>query len=423
LLAGCQLLESQKRQRSLVVFDVEGVLVPKKRFLFFEVGKNLKFSQFLRIVFYGLLYEIGLVSLKDALSQVFKVFRGMRIDAPSDFFREVPLMPGAEEVFWMLRREGWKTALISSGLPAVVVQDLASRLNADYGFGLELKSRNGILTGEIGGDVIEKSGKKRVLREILAREELLPEDCVIVADDRNNLSMFLPEAFKIGYNADFAIRVKADSFASGQLNNVFSKIAEEPTQFGQLPTKNEAVREVIHASGFPVSIFASVVGVFPVVAFICFVAALYAVSEAKRMERSNLPIIGSITRYAATHEELYELATAPMFFALGTVLTLLAFPMPVSGAAIAAFALGDSTASLFGKAFGRTPLPFNKGKTLEGSVISFFFAFLASLYFVAPLFAFVVASVAVVVESLPLPVNDNLVTPLVAGLVLVLTIS
>ena len=413
--------ESQLRRPGLVVFDVEGVLVPKKRFLFFVVGRNLQFSQFLRIVFYGLLYEMGLVSLKNALSQVFKVFKGMRIDAPSNFFREVPLMPGAEEIFWMLRREGWKTALISSGLPAIVVQDLASKLHADYGFGLELKSRNGILTGEIGGDAMEKNGKRRVLREILAREELLPEDCVIVADDRNNLSIFLPEAFKIGYNADFVIRVKADAVVSGQLDRVFSEIAGEPTQSDQLPSKNEAVREAIHASGFPMSIVASAIGVFPVVVFICFVAVLFAVSETKRMERTNLPIIGSVTRYAATHEELYELATAPMFFALGIVLTLLVFPMPVSGAAIAAFALGDSTASLFGKAFGKRWLSFNKGKTWEGSLMSFFFAFLASLYFVAPLSALVAASIAVAVESLPLPINDNLATPLVTGFVLALT--
>jgi dolichol kinase len=170
-------------------------------------------------------------------------------------------------------------------------------------------------------------------------------------------------------------------------------------------------------------IAASVIGIFPVVFFISFVAVLYAASEVRRMERTSLPIIASVTRYAATQEEMYELATAPMFFALGIVLTLLVFPMPVSGAAIAAFALGDSTASLFGKAIGKRFLPFNKGKTLEGSVISFFFAFLASLYFVAPLPALIAAGAAVIVESLPLPLNDNLVTPLVTGLVLALAIA
>lgn len=409
-----------KRCKGLVVFDVEGVLVPTKSFLFFAVGRNLRLSQFLRIVFYGLLYEIGLASLKNALSHIYKVFRGMKIDEPLDFFREVPVMPEAEEVFWLLRKEGYKTALISSGLPEIVIQDLATKLHADYGYGLELKTQNGILTGEINGDAIEKNGKLKVLREILAREELPPEDCVLVADDRNNLSIFLPQALKIGYNADFLVRIKADIVVSGQLDNVFSTIVREPLQHQRLPTWNETIRETIHASGFPLAIIAIVIGIYPVILFISALMILYALSEVERMGRKSLPIIASLTRYAATYEELYGFATAPIFIALGVIFTLLIFPMPVSGAAIAAFALGDSTASLFGKALGKTYLSFNKGKTLEGSTISFFFAFFASLYFVGPLLALLAATTAVIVESLPLPLNDNLVTPVVTGFVLYL---
>jgi dolichol kinase len=63
-------------------------------------------------------------------------------------------------------------------------------------------------------------------------------------------------------------------------------------------------------------------------------------------------------------------------------------------------------------------LPFNKGKSLEGSLFGFFFAFLAGSYFVNPWIALVGAAVAMTVESLPLPLNDNLVTPIVTGAVL-----
>jgi hypothetical protein len=77
------------RRPGIVVFDVEGILVPGKRFLFFEVGRSLPFLQFVRIVFYGLLYETGLISLRNTLSQIFKVFNGMQTDAPSNFFMEM----------------------------------------------------------------------------------------------------------------------------------------------------------------------------------------------------------------------------------------------------------------------------------------------------------------------------------------------
>jgi dolichol kinase len=82
------------------------------------------------------------------------------------------------------------------------------------------------------------------------------------------------------------------------------------------------------------------------------------------------------------------------------------------------FALGDSTASIFGKMFGRRTLSFNKGKTLEGSLIGFVFAFSAAAFFVNPFMAASGAAVAMLIESLPLPINDNLVLPLVTGALL-----
>ena len=138
------------------------------------------------------------------------------------------------------------------------------------------------------------------------------------------------------------------------------------------------------------------------------------------MGRKNLPVISAITRNAASQAELYEFAAAPLYFAIGILIALLLFPTPVNSAAIAIFTLGDSTAALFGGLISKKPLPFNKGKTLEGSLFGFFFAFLAGSVFVSPAVALVGAAVAVTVESLPLPVNDNITIPLCTGLALLL---
>jgi dolichol kinase/phosphoserine phosphatase len=415
------LSRGKTRRTRLIVFDVEGVLVPKKRFLYFAVGRTLRFSQFLWIVFYGFLYEVGLISLKNALSHVFKVFRGMQVRDLMSLYKQIPAIPKAWEVFRELRSEGWTTALISSGLPDVVVKDLGSFLQADYSFGIELKMQGNIMTGEISGDVIEKKGKLKVLRSILAKEELLPEDCVVIADDRNNLPLFLPQAFKIGYDPDFLVSVKADVVLSGKLPEILPLIRREPKPPVRVPTRNQIVRETIHASGCFVPIIAVVLGLFGTAVIILAITLLYALSEVMRMERASLPVVQSVTRAAATQPELYEFATAPMFFATGILLTLLLFPSPVSSVTIAAFCLGDSTASLFGGVFGKRTLPFNKGKTLEGSASCFFFAFCAAIFFTTPTFALLAAVATAIIESLPWPINDNLVTPLLTGLVLVLT--
>jgi len=406
-------------KRKLAVFDVEGVLIPKRRYLLFEVGRRLRFSQFVTIAFFGVLYELGLISIKSTMKHVFRVFKGFRPDELLQIFKRTPIVPGVKEVFGKLRSTGCKTALISSGLPTLVVKDLATTLGADYAFGFELEAKEGVVTGEIWGDSIERDGKLVILKRILETEGLTAKDCVVVADDRNNASIMLPEALKIGYNPDFIIRMKADRVVTGYPLEVLSIIQGEPKTRRSL-SKNDVVREIIHASAIAVPVVSSLIGVYPVAYFIVFVTAFYVISELMIMERGSLPVISSITRHATTPEEQYEFRAAPIFYAFGILLTLLLFPRPASYAAIVIFALGDSAASVFGKMFGRTTLAFNKGKTLEGSVIGFLFAFAAALFFVNPFIAASGAAVAMLIETLPLPVNDNLVLPLVTGALLTL---
>jgi len=125
-----------------------------------------------------------------------------------------------------------------------------------------------------------------------------------------------------------------------------------------------------------------------------------------------------VTRRAALKPELHEFVTAPILFALAITVSLILFPIPINYASIMILALGDGSATLFGKSFGRTVLPFNKRKRVEGSIFGFLFAFLGSLLFVSPIKAFVGAAAGMLMECLPTPISDNLAVPIVSGLVM-----
>ena len=311
-----------------------------------------------------------------------------------------------------------KVALISSGLPSAIVDKLAHTVGADYAFGIEVEVKDGKLTGEIQGDAIEPNGKLKILSQILAAENLNLSDCIVVADDRNNRCIFLPEILKVGFNPDFVLQVKADRVVTGKLSGILPIIDGKPHK-RSLPSANDLVREDIHAAGFFMPVIASLVSV-PVVGVLIFtVAALYTMSELLRLEGIDLPLISQVTRLAASQSELNGFAAAPLYFAFGILLTLVVFPSPASGAAVAMFCLGDSAASLFGGLIS-TSLPFNKRKTWEGSLAGFFFAFLAGTFFVSPILALIGAAIAMTVEVLPLPVNDNVLVPVITGAVLTL---
>ena len=410
--------EANKSEPRLIVFDVEGVLIPKNRFIF-DVGKNLGVSQLLKMLFIGLVYGAGVVSLKPALKRIFKIMQGVRIEKLMQIFDEIPSKPQLQSLFAQPNARNCKIALISSGIPTVIVEKMASVLGADYAVGIEVGVNNGALTGEIGGDSIEANGKRKVLTQILKAEGLKLEDCVVVADDRNNSCIFLSGVQKIGYNPDFMLRIKADTVVTGQLLKILPVIDGKPQQ-RSLPSKNDSLREAIHALGFFVPVLAGLVGICPVTLMICVVSLLYLLSELLRMNKTNLPLISAITRNAASPAELYEFTAAPLYFAIGILFTLLLFPAPVNSAAIAIFTIGDSTAALFGGLISKKPLPFNKGKTLEGSLFGFLFAFLAATFFISPALALIGAMVAMIIESLPLPVNDNILIPLGTGLALMI---
>jgi len=414
--------EDLSRTNRLVVFDVEGVLLPKRRYLLFEASRRLGFWRFVKILVIGLLYEAGLLSLESTLKRIFKLFQGLTVDDLFQLFRKVPLIPGTAEVFEKLNRLGYRTAVISSGLPRLFVEDLAAKLNADYAYGFELETTDGHLTGEIEGDVIKPNGKALVLTKIMEKENLSPRDCVVVVDDRNNLPMFPLCALRVGYSPDFMIRIKSDMVIEGDLSEILPPIIGKTskTSYPAL-SRSEVFREAIHLSGFLVPLVCVyLLPRYVVSLLILLVTLLYIASELARMEGINIPILSTITWRAATRLELHEFATAPVYFALGIMISLALFPVPINYASTMILTLGDGFATLFGKKLGRTVLPINKGKRVEGSIFGFLFAFMGALPFVNPIQALVGAAAGMLVECLPLPISDNITVPIASGLAMML---
>lgn len=409
---------NEDKPRRLIVFDVEGVLLPGR--LLFEAARRLGFSVFVRAVTLGVLYELGLLSLESALKRVFRLFRGFTVDDFFQLYKTVPLMPGVEDIFEKLKEAGCRTALISSGLPTPFVEDLAARLKADRGVGMELGINEGRLTGEVAGDLIKPNGKRFALEEILDDEGLSPQDCVVVADDRNNLPMFPLCAVSIGYNPDFLVSAKSDFAVKGDLSEILPLLVGDAPRVPRSPlSRREALREAIHVSGFLVPFVCKYLLDRYLVSLVIFlVVLLYGASEFARLEGTNFPLFSTVTWRVAIQPELYKFATDPIFFALGIAFSLILFPAPVSYASIAILTLGDSSATIFGKRLGRIVLPFNKAKRLEGSALSFLPALAGALLFVSPVEALVAAAVGMLVECLPTPFSDNLTVPMASGLVL-----
>ncbi len=411
--------DNKKHRRELIVFDVEGVLIPKNRYLIFEIGRKLSPFKFIKLLFLGLIYELRLATLESTLKKAFKMFKGVNEEEVFNTFKALPLLPNVETLFKKLHRMDFKTAIISSGLPQILVEHLASKLNINYAFGFELEVNDNILTGNIKGEVIKKDGKAIILKKILEKENLSHKNCIVVADDRNNYSIFHPNTLKIGYRPDSLIIRKSDHVITENLLDILPIIREKEKKHRSL-TRNEAIREIIHSIGFLTTLASIFIGVIQVASFLVLIIAVYILSEFSRIQWKNSFFFSNITLKATSSSERYEFVTTPIFLALGVVLSLLLFPTPANYASIAIVTLGDSTASIFGRLFGKTPIPFNKCKNLEGSLAGFTTAFLGVIYFLNPIQALIAATVGMLIEAAPIPINDNLSIPLGSGILITL---
>jgi phosphoserine phosphatase/dolichol kinase len=365
---------------------------------------------------YGLLYEVGVTSLETALQNIYSLFTNVSLSKFRQTFRSIKLIPDVSLVIQQLNHLGYEIAFISSGIPDLLVRELAQQLNVRYAVGLGLEVFNNKLTGQISGDVIRTQGKALVLKQLLNRSQISTENCFLVVDDRNNLSMFPLANITIGYNPDPFIARKCDYAIKGNLKDILPFLIPSENSPSYLYTRNDAIREAIHMGSYSIPFICHIFQVNPngIALSIIFCTILFFVSELLRLSDIRFPIISQITEAAATGEERWEFALSPVFFALSIAISLTLFSPEIGYTAIAILTLGDGTARFVGKKWGRHTIPHNRVKKIEGTIAGIAVASVASIIFTSPLNAVTVSTICMIIETIPLPFNDNIMIPLTA---------
>ena len=101
-----------------------------------------------------------------------------------------------------------------------------------------------------------------------------------------------------------------------------------------------------------------------------------------------------------------------------TLLTVI-FPIHIACATFSLFILGDAAAAIVGRKFGKTHWPRSK-KTVEGSSAFFILSVLTLVFFnfLSWPAIILVSIIAMTLEIIPLPINDNVRVPILTGFVI-----
>jgi phosphoserine phosphatase len=107
-----------------------------------------------------------------------------------------------------LKALGFKTAILSGGF-TYFGHFLQQKLGFDYVYANELDIRDGKVTGEVVGTIVNGERKAELLREIAAREGVRLEQTIAVGDGANDLPMLSIAGLGIAFRAKPMVRQSA----------------------------------------------------------------------------------------------------------------------------------------------------------------------------------------------------------------------
>jgi len=135
---------------------------------------------------------------------------GVPASALDEVYDAIQLTPGARTMVRTLKRLGYRFAIVSGGF-SQITDRLAADLGIDFSRANELEVVDGLLTGRIVGEVVDRAGKARALREFAAATGVTEKAVIAIGDGANDLDMLNAAGLGIAYNAKPLVQQAADT--------------------------------------------------------------------------------------------------------------------------------------------------------------------------------------------------------------------
>ena len=148
--------------------------------------------------------------------RVARAGRAARVDPRRRRRPSLELTPGARTTIRTLRRLGFRCGVVSGGFRRVI-EGLADDLRLDFAAANELEVVDGLLTGRVVGEIVDRPGKAVALRRFAEIYGVPLDQCVAVGDGANDIDMLTTAGLGIAFNAKPALREVADTALSPPL--------------------------------------------------------------------------------------------------------------------------------------------------------------------------------------------------------------
>ena len=191
-----QPLNLSRRAKRLVVLDVDSTLIQNEviNLLAEQAGGLEEVSAITALAMQGEL------EFADALRNRVSLLAGLDELAIERAWHALTLTPGARTFCRTLGRLGYTTAIVSGGF-TIFTERLQKELGIKHCRANQLEIKNGRLTGELSGPLIDRRAKAAFLHEIAEIENVPIEQTVAVGDGANDLDLLSEAGLGIAFNA------------------------------------------------------------------------------------------------------------------------------------------------------------------------------------------------------------------------------
>ena len=193
-----------RRSRRLICFDMDSTLIQTE--VIDELADRAGVGNQVRAITESAMR--GEIDFKESFTRRVALLKGLDESVMNEIAHNLPLTEGLERMMRVLKRVGYKTAILSGGF-TYFGRSLQQRFGFDYVYANELEIADGKLTGHYLGDIVDGQRKAELLRLLCQFEGINIAQAVAVGDGANDLPMLNIAGLGIAFHAKPKVKATA----------------------------------------------------------------------------------------------------------------------------------------------------------------------------------------------------------------------
>lgn len=193
-----------RRSRRLICFDMDSTLIETE--VIDELAERAGVGPQVREITASAMR--GEIDFRESFTRRVGLLRGLDVSVMEEIARSLPITEGLERMMTVLKRVGYKTAILSGGF-TYFGNYLRQKYGFDYVYANEIEIEEGKLTGRYVGEIVDGRRKAELLRLLCQFEAINIAQSVAVGDGANDLPMLNLAGLGIAFHAKPKVKATA----------------------------------------------------------------------------------------------------------------------------------------------------------------------------------------------------------------------